>query len=95
MREKATAKVEDPIATGAVVVLEECKQLLEDRGRQYGGSLTVSDYMPHGNLSYHQMCWLKLQRAWNQIQTGQNPEDSLLDLINYAAFWAASIQKSI
>jgi len=76
----------DPIKEAYVESLEEAKKIVLNRGEDYGG-FTINDYMPHGHASYHQMCFLKVQRALSETRNDRDPSDSLLDLINYAAFW--------
>lgn len=79
----------DPCVAGALEIFERCKNLLIERGQQYGGGLQVRDYMPHGLLSFHQMMHIKLARFHNGIKVNAPVTsllDSLMDLINYAAF---------
>lgn len=61
----------------------------------FTGEMKLDDariqYFPHGMLSYHHMLHTKLLRIENLIKSGNNPrnesmKDSLIDLVNYAAF---------
>lgn len=79
---------QDEILAQIETIFQEATQLLAQRGHQYGGA-QVDDYFPHGDFSYHQMCHLKLLRALSQVRLEESPLDSLLDLLNYTAFWIA------
>ena len=76
----------DPVKDEYLQILEDASFIVTGRAESYDG-FTIDDYMPHGDESYHQMCFLKVQRALSECRNGRSPEDSLLDLINYAAFW--------
>ena len=81
-------------------VLLECAQLLVKKAQDYGSSMTdysKSEYMPFGHYSYIHMLHTKLSRI-RSIALESDPErktnfeslrDSVIDLINYAAFYAA------
>ncbi len=79
----------DPILPMVEEIFHNCMETLKRRGEDYSSVFNINDYMPHGHLSYHQMCHLKVMRALSEAVAGRDPQDSLLDLINYAAFWLA------
>lgn len=60
-----------------------------ERGRTYNqGSVRLEDYFPLGDASYYQMVHLKLLRARSIMGGAEGSlEDSLVDLLNYGAFW--------
>ena len=69
-------------------VLLEVTLLRVKRGGEYNrGGIVIPDYFPLGEVSYYQMCHVKLLRC-KSLMGGGDISDSLLDLINYATYWA-------
>jgi hypothetical protein len=80
-------------------ILHSCAELLDKKGQDYNASgVSRDDYFPFGRMSYMQMIHIKYLRLRSLInQDGSNFEsidDTLQDLINYAAIWAAHERKS-
>lgn len=86
-------------------VFVNCLKILEERKASYGNNgMTVNDYMPFGHLSYAHMVQLKSGRIESLAaflafsEHSDDPKkladlkDSLLDIINYAAFYAAWLE---
>lgn len=74
------------------VINEDVLGIFEEREAQsYNANVALPDYFIRGEQSYMQMVWLKTLRAMNQVEAGKDPSDSLLDMINYAAFFLAYI----
>lgn len=77
--------------------VEEYKQVLTDalnltgvrNEEDYNQLVALPDYFAFGDTSYCHMIYLKALRAINQIMSGSDPEDSLLDLINYTGYTLA------
>lgn len=80
----------------ALKILEEAAALKQQKSKDYQGSqFEEEDYFPFGDLSYMQMVHTKYLRMRSVLNSG-NPnfeslEDSLIDMINYCAMWAAYI----
>ena len=85
-------------------VLLECARLLVKKSQDYGSSLTdysKGQYMPFGHYSYIHMMHTKMSRIRAiaiDRDRGQNVNfeslrDSVLDLINYAAFYGAWLKE--
>jgi len=69
-------------------VLEDCVNLLVERGRQYNnGPIGIPDYFPRGVEDILPMLHIKLTRARSGVYNNDaaSVEDSLMDLINYAS----------
>ena len=73
-----------------------CNRLIKQKSHDYGETDNARlKYHPYGALSYMHMIHLKLARLENLnelTETGQEPryesaKDSVMDLINYAAFY--------
>lgn len=86
-------------------VFVKCLKVLDERKGSYANNgMTVNDYMPFGHLSYAQMVQLKSRRIESLAaflafsECSDDPKkladlkDSLLDIINYAAFYAAWLE---
>lgn len=83
-------------------VFVNCLKILEERKASYGNNgMTVNDYMPFGHLSYAHMVQLKAKRieslaSYLHLSDERKQlidlKDSLLDLINYTAFYAAWLE---
>lgn len=86
-------------------IFVRCLRVLEERKSSYANNgMTVNDYMPFGHLSYAQMVQLKAKRIESLAaflafsEASDDPKkvadlkDSLLDIINYAAFYAAWLE---
>jgi hypothetical protein len=81
-------------------VLYEAAALLNKKSLDYNGKVDADparkEYFPYGEVSYMQMLHTKWQRL-NAV-TGRHPNfesarDTLLDLINYCAFFAAYLDE--
>jgi hypothetical protein len=79
-------------------ILKEAIELKARKEADYQGSkFTVDDYFPFDDLSYIHMLWIKMLRIRNVVESGgevnfESAEDSLIDLINYSAMYAAHIK---
>ena len=80
-------------------ILKDAAALKEAKSVDYqGGMWTEADYFPFGNYSYMHMIHTKYLRMRN-IMEKQNPnfeslEDTLIDMINYCAMYAAAIENA-
>ena len=88
------------MAKTAIDILEEAKALKLKKSKDYQGSqFTEEDYFPFGHLSFIHMMHTKMLRIRSVAeQSGeQNFEsltDSLIDMINYSAMYAAWIENN-
>lgn len=79
-------------------ILEQAIELKKRKEADYMGSkFTVDDYFPFDDLSYIHMLWIKILRIRNVVESSEtvnfeSAEDSLLDLINYSAMYAAYLK---
>lgn len=78
---------------GAAGALGEAGLLFERKGRDYNTGFGRDDYFPMGLQSYAQMVWVKAMRLLSfarapRAEVHEKIRDTLLDLINYAAFAA-------
>lgn len=78
----------------AVQVLKDAANLKIKKSADYqGGKWVEEDYFPYGDQSYITMLWTKMLRirsvAEQESPNYESLEDSLIDLINYAAMYAA------
>jgi len=79
----------------AIDIMKEAIELKERKSKDYQGSqFTEEDYFPFGHQSYIHMLHTKMLRIRSVAEQGgsQNFEslsDSLVDLINYSAMYAA------
>ena len=78
----------------AYKILKECSDILKKKGEDYNnGSVKPDDYFLYGRKSYLQMVHLKTTRLKSLMETEkvnyESLEDTLIDLINYAALWAS------
>ena len=83
-------------------ILEQCDELLRRKSEDYQGGLgesnfSKSEYHPFGHKSYQQMLHTKLTRIKSvsekmergEVVNFESLKDSVMDLINYAAFYGA------
>lgn len=80
----------------ALQVLKEAAELKELKSKDYqGNQWSEEDYFPFGDASYIHMLWTKMLRirsvAEQEDQNFESLEDSLVDMINYAAMYAAFV----
>jgi hypothetical protein len=78
----------------AVQILREAAELKELKSKDYqGGQFSEEDYFPFGHKSYIHMLHTKMLRirsvAEQENTNFESLEDSLIDLCNYAAMYAA------
>lgn len=85
----------------AIDILEEAKELKLRKSKDYQGSqFTETDYFPFGHLSYIHMMHTKMLRIRSvaeQCEAEVNFEsltDSLIDMINYSAMYAAWVENN-
>ena len=84
--------------TSATDIMKEAIELKERKSADYQGSqFTEADYFPYDDKSYITMLWTKMLRI-RSVAEQDNPnfesvEDSLIDMINYAAMYAAYLRK--
>lgn len=81
----------------ATQILKDAAALKEQKSADYqGGMFTEADYFPFGDQSFIHMLWTKMLRirsvAEQEDQNFESLEDSLMDMINYAAMYAAWIE---
>ena len=78
---------------------QQAFDLSEIKARDYQSkSFKREDYFPFERLSYLQMIWIKVMRLRNLIENNkptlhESLKDTLLDLINYAAFFVEHLDK--
>lgn len=77
----------------------EAMKLAAEKAKDYQAGVSRSDYFPHGLYSYSTMVMIKAQRIKSLVASDVSPaneslRDSLLDLINYAAFTISHIDSS-
>ena len=80
----------------AVEILKDAAALKERKSKDYqGGKWSEEDYFPYGNLSFNHMLWTKMLRIMNVSEKTdtnfESLEDSLIDMVNYAAMYAAYV----
>ena len=83
----------------AIDILEQAAELKRRKSQDYQGSqFTEQDYFPFGHLSYIHMMHTKMLRIRSVAeQDNTNFEsltDSLIDMINYAAMYAAWVENN-
>jgi len=83
----------------AIDIMEEAKQLKLKKSKDYQGSqFAESDYFPFGHLSYIHMMHTKMLRirsvAEQDTTNFESLTDSLIDMINYAAMYAAWVENN-
>lgn len=79
----------------------EIAKLRAKKGNDYNSSIQLTDYFPFGHQSYVQMIYLKALRLVSLtelISSGKTPnfeglEDTVLDLLNYATFYAEWLKR--
>jgi hypothetical protein len=87
-------------------VLTEANALCERKSQDYNNADSSNsvdparnDYFPYGHQSYLHMLWTKFKRIETVVLSGkesanfESARDSLLDLINYASFYAAYLDQ--
>ena len=84
--------------TTATNILHEAARLKEKKSADYQGSKwTEEDYFPFKDQSYAHMIHTKYLRMMNLIDKDdvnfESLEDTLIDMINYAAMYAAYLRK--
>ena len=80
-------------------ILKDAAILKEQKSKDYQGSQWAeSDYFPYGHQSYLHMMWTKMLRIRSVAEREgddvnfESLEDSLIDMINYSAMYAAWIE---
>ena len=80
----------------ATQILKDAAALKEAKSKDYqGGMWTEADYFPFGHESYIHMLWTKMLRLRSVVERSEDEvnfesaEDTLMDMINYAAMYAA------
>lgn len=81
----------------ALQILRDAADLKELKSKDYqGGLFTEEDYFPFGEQSYVHMLWTKMLRLRSVLEQDnpnfESAEDTLLDMINYAAMMAAYLE---
>ena len=78
-------------------ILKEANDTLHSKSQDYGElDFSRENYFPYKDLSYITMLHIKLERLKNLVEN-QDPNfesqiDSVLDLINYAAFYGSYLK---
>lgn len=85
--------------TTAIDILEKAAELKQRKSQDYQGSKFVEeDYFPFGHLSYIHMMHTKMLRIRSVAEQDntnfESLEDSLIDMINYAAMYAAWVRNN-
>ena len=78
-------------------ILDRADRLRNMKAQDYSGNMwTQDDYFPYKDQSYIHMIWTKMLRIRNLVDVMhpnyESLEDSLLDMINYCAMYAAHIE---
>ncbi len=82
-------------------VLEEAQAIQDAKSQDYGDiDEARSDYFPFGHYSYLHMLHTKMRRLTALAENPNKPNfesayDSVVDLINYAAFYGAFIKEGM
>jgi hypothetical protein len=68
------------------------------KGQDYNNKASIHDYFPLGDASYFQMMFVKVLRLKSLISKDgpanfDSKLDTVIDLINYAVFYAEYLQK--
>ncbi len=82
----------------SITIMEEAIDLKRRKSKDYQGSqFSQADYFPYGHTSYLHMLHTKMLRirsvAEQESTNFESLEDSLIDMINYAAMYAAAARK--
>lgn len=89
------------MTTNAIDIMNRAIDLKLQKSKDYQGSqFTEEDYFPFGHLSFIHMLHTKLLRIRSvaeQVGQGDKPNfeslsDSLIDMINYSAMYAAWVE---
>lgn len=83
----------------AIDILQSAIELKQRKSKDYqGNQFTEEDYFPFGHHSYIHMLHTKMLRIRSVADQGrpnfESLEDSLIDLINYAAMYAAWVDNN-
>lgn len=81
-------------------VLKRITELRAQKGNDYNTGVQLEDYFPLGHKSYFQMVFLKTKRIQSILEVMdqgkplnfEGLEDTILDLLNYATFYAEFIE---
>ena len=81
----------------AIQILKDAASLKEEKSKDYQGSKwTEEDYFPFGDQSYLHMIHTKYLRLRSVVETDrpnfESAEDTLIDMINYCAMYAAYLE---
>ena len=81
-------------------MLKEAAALASRKAEDYNGGPTRDDYFPFGQYSYTQMIHTKALRLQSLTMNEDEPNyegirDTLLDIINYAAFNINAIDREM
>ncbi len=85
--------------TNAIDIMKEAIELKERKSKDYQGSqFTEEDYFPFGHKSYIHMLHTKMLRirsvAEQESTNFESLTDSLIDMINYSAMYAAWVENN-
>jgi len=81
-------------------ILKDAAALKEAKSNDYQGSKwSEEDYFPFGTQSYTHMLWTKMLRLRSVLEREgkeeinfESAEDTLIDMINYSAMFAAYLE---
>ncbi len=89
----------------SIKVLQECAEIQDRKSRDYqnpNSRIKQADYYPRGVMSIMELINTKPIRLWSVLEAMENDpdyepnfeslEDSCIDMINYASFFAAYMQ---
>ena len=87
----------EPMKVTAETVLKDALELKKQKSKDYqGDQWTEEDYFPFGHQSFVHMLWTKMLRIRSVAEKNdtnfESLEDSLLDMINYSAMYAAWVE---
>ena len=90
-------KEPDMAKVTATQILKDAADLKERKSKDYqGGRWTEEDYFPFGHQSFCHMIHTKYMRMMSVVEQEttnfESLEDTLIDMINYAAMYAAWIE---
>jgi hypothetical protein len=80
-----------------LAAIKPAMDVVVKKGEDYNNKTNVHDYFPLGDASYFQMLFVKVMRLKSLINKNGRPNfdsklDTVIDLINYAVFYAEYLQ---
>jgi len=80
-----------------LAAIKPAMDVVVKKGEDYNNKASIHDYFPLGDASYFQMMFIKVLRLKSLISKNGVPNfdsklDTVIDLINYAVFYAEYLQ---